>query len=325
MGLRCDIDLNVNLGLPKGGEPIVSEKGNPGEMFTPNYTPGAQAFASAFMRHISVTCPYLTGYLYSTISGDAGGFQISVWADAEYAQYLEYGTWKMEAQPYFEESILEGIHAATTQWRNAVQQAYQDSKKYADLEAELFEGDPLTAMMAEGQMMQIELMYADYTSGIDNVEFVLGESHRSGANGTDYGSTDNAQRMGEAVGQYAMASAWENGASWLGGTGAGLAVGGLTFLLLAPLDEATSYTGGLSKGEEYGFDLAEQIASSAMIDAWASSGSQVVGTLAGMAVGALLGPLFATLFDGLIGDDFSSDGGVLSDHLSSFTPNIEIT
>ena len=328
MGLYCNIDLHKSLGLPLGGEPIAIESGYIGEMFTPDYTPGAQAFAAGFMQSIASTCPYLTGYLFSTIAGDACGFEINVWADAEYAQYLEYGTWKMAAQPYFEISILAGIKKAAPIWRKAVQKAYRASQRYICLEEQADnEVDSKAESGLEAQMMELEMEWAQFEDGIEDFDFGSEGGDFGEAAISNLGDTEMALEIGSAVGNYAMASVWGSTGSQLLGLGAGMAVGGATFLFLAPLSEALSgddYS-PLSRGEKYGFDLAENVAQYAMVSTWANTGSQFVGTLTGMAVGAFLGPLFATLFDPLMGGDYSKDGGVLSDNLDSFIPNIEIT
>ena len=328
MGLYCNIDLHKSLGLPLGGEEIAIESGYVGEMFTPDYTPGAQAFAAGFMQSIASTCPYLTGYLFSTIAGDAYGFEINVWADAEYAQYLEYGTWKMAAQPYFEISILAGIRKAAPIWRKAVQKAYKTSQRYIHLEEQADNADdPMLIAELEAQMMELEMEWAQFEDGIEDFDFGSEGGESSEAAISNLGDTEMALEIGASVGQYAMVSVWGSTGSQLLGLGAGMAAGGATFLFLAPLSEAFSGAdySPPSRGEQYGFDLAEHVAQYAMASAWANTGSQFVGTLTGMAVGAFLGPLFATLFDALMGGDYSKDGGVLSDNLDSFIPNIEIT
>lgn len=50
-------------------------------------------------------CPVDTGFLQSSISGQAGKRISEIEAEAEYAQYVEYGTWKMDAQPYFTPAV----------------------------------------------------------------------------------------------------------------------------------------------------------------------------------------------------------------------------
>jgi len=62
-----------------------------------NTSNAASAFRDAFMDSIETLCPVRTGYLRSTCHCDISGGNIECYANAEYAQYVEYGTTKMEA------------------------------------------------------------------------------------------------------------------------------------------------------------------------------------------------------------------------------------
>lgn len=75
-------------------------------------SPILEAFMTNFMTSINILCPVDTGYLLSTCHVTGGGYTAYCEAGAEYAQYVEYGTSRMSAQPYFEPSIEEGIIAA---------------------------------------------------------------------------------------------------------------------------------------------------------------------------------------------------------------------
>lgn len=70
-----------------------------------------QAFANAFHDTINALCPVRTGFLRSTCDCIFLGDSILCVADAEYAQYVEYGTSRMAAQPYFEPAIEDGVRA----------------------------------------------------------------------------------------------------------------------------------------------------------------------------------------------------------------------
>ena len=71
----------------------------------------------------------------------------TAYADTNYAEYVQYGTYKMEAQPYFEdnlESVAEELHANCVQiWQDAEQ---QDKEQYqAQIEARMQEAQRLGA------------------------------------------------------------------------------------------------------------------------------------------------------------------------------------
>ena len=46
------------------------------------------------------TVPVVTGHLQSSIGNNVSGKTATIFASAEYAAYVEYGTYKMAAQPY---------------------------------------------------------------------------------------------------------------------------------------------------------------------------------------------------------------------------------
>lgn len=70
MGLYCNMDLHKSLELPLEEEEIAIDSGYMSKIFTPDYAPGAKALAICFIQNIAAKCPYLTGYLFSTITGE---------------------------------------------------------------------------------------------------------------------------------------------------------------------------------------------------------------------------------------------------------------
>ena len=90
MGLLCEVDV-ADWGLPPEYDYSI-----PLAEFVENVVSIAQDL-----------CPVRTGFLRSTIGDGAfvGQTSASIPVSCEYAQYVEYGTYKMEAQPYFEPAI----------------------------------------------------------------------------------------------------------------------------------------------------------------------------------------------------------------------------
>lgn len=71
-----------------------------------DYSAALQAGIDAFMATATSLCPVRTGYLQSSISASISGTNtIHVEASADYAQYVEYGTSRMGAQPFFEPAV----------------------------------------------------------------------------------------------------------------------------------------------------------------------------------------------------------------------------
>lgn len=60
------------------------------------------------------TVPVDTGNLQSSIGYEVGYNYVTFYADAEYADYVEYGTSRQSAQPYFEEAVMLAVAIGTS-------------------------------------------------------------------------------------------------------------------------------------------------------------------------------------------------------------------
>lgn len=93
-----------------------------------DYSDAFAAFADAFYSYATDLVPVDTGYLQSTISASSDDWSITAEASAHYAQYVEFGTWKMAAQPYF----IPALEYAWGETADAFQQAVQDAMDEAE-------------------------------------------------------------------------------------------------------------------------------------------------------------------------------------------------
>ena len=93
-----------------------------------DYSEAFAAFADAFYSYAVDLVPVDTGHLQSTISASSDDWSITAEASAEYAQYVEFGTWKMAAQPYF----IPALEYAWGETSDAFQQAVQDAMEEAE-------------------------------------------------------------------------------------------------------------------------------------------------------------------------------------------------
>ena len=93
-----------------------------------DYSDAFAAFADAFYSYATDLVPVDTGYLQSTISASSDDWSITAEASAHYAQYVEFGTWKMAAQPYF----IPALEYAWSETADAFQQAVQDAMDEAE-------------------------------------------------------------------------------------------------------------------------------------------------------------------------------------------------
>lgn len=93
-----------------------------------DYSEAFAAFADAFYSYAVDLVPVDTGHLQSTISASSDDWSMTAEASAEYAQYVEFGTWKMAAQPYF----IPALEYAWGETSDAFQQAVQDAMDEAE-------------------------------------------------------------------------------------------------------------------------------------------------------------------------------------------------
>lgn len=93
-----------------------------------DYSDAFAAFADAFYSYATDLVPVDTGYLQSTISASSDDWSMTAEASADYAQYVEFGTWKMAAQPYF----IPALEYAWSETSDAFQQAVQDAMDEAE-------------------------------------------------------------------------------------------------------------------------------------------------------------------------------------------------
>ena len=92
------------------------------------YQAACEAFCETFLDVALDLVPVDTGYLESTIEASTDGFFCECYADAEYAQYVEYGTWKMDAQPYFTPALEAGLEAFQELAGEAVDEAMEEMR-----------------------------------------------------------------------------------------------------------------------------------------------------------------------------------------------------
>lgn len=120
MGLRCTVDPVIDLNYPSG---------TPTLGLYIDYGEGCDAFLDTFFDIAYDLCPVDTGELISSIDGFTNGESVEVYADADYAQYVEYGTSKMEAQPYFRPAIAAAFSTAKRAWQEAVDEAMEEEEQ----------------------------------------------------------------------------------------------------------------------------------------------------------------------------------------------------
>ena len=120
MGLRARFSVIEEIGYPSS----TPELGIPID-----YSEGCDAFVDEWKATATDLVPVDTGYLQSTLTGFTDGEEVVCETLCDYAQYVEYGTIKMGAQPYFEPAIDAALGAATPLWDEAYQDALEEEQQ----------------------------------------------------------------------------------------------------------------------------------------------------------------------------------------------------
>lgn len=91
-----------------------------------DYSSALEEAVATFISVATDLVPVRTGYLRSTINADTDGYEFAeFYADAEYAQYVEYGTWCCPEQPYFRPALGMALEAFLV----LAQEAYEEAQE----------------------------------------------------------------------------------------------------------------------------------------------------------------------------------------------------
>ena len=181
--------LRVNINAIDQGFPMTADVG---DISIPvDYSEAAEIFKTVFLDVARELVPVRTGYLKSTIAakiGEASIGEVTAEASAEYAQYVEFGTYRQIAQPYF----IPAIEAALEEWGLAAQKAYEEALEEAQAayEAEQAQQQSQEAGGAGGApvgggflgglaLLGLLLIFTIFIEGIKSM-FNDTDSHRSG-------------------------------------------------------------------------------------------------------------------------------------------------
>jgi hypothetical protein len=92
----------------------------------PDYSQGCDVFVRSFIKYSRQMVPVRTGYLRSTLTADCSDTSCSAETDCDYAEYVEYGTSYMGAQPYFEPALEMALMEAEPFWNQAESDALME-------------------------------------------------------------------------------------------------------------------------------------------------------------------------------------------------------
>lgn len=96
------------------------------------FQPACDAFVDTFLGEAKTLVPIRTGYLHNSIDANSELIDYNLVckaeATAEYAEYVEYGTWCMSAQPYFTpalEKAMEAFHREAERIQREINAEYE--------------------------------------------------------------------------------------------------------------------------------------------------------------------------------------------------------
>lgn len=128
MGLLCeftpeDLGFEEEISTTVGDDEIVE--------FV-DYSFACDAFVQTFLEVSRSLVPVRTGYLQSTLEADTDGYTCTAITECDYAEYVEFGTAYMAAQPYFTPAIEAAIEAFIIE----AQLAYDEAREMVEAAAE---------------------------------------------------------------------------------------------------------------------------------------------------------------------------------------------
>ena len=178
--------LRANINAMDQGFPMTADVG---DISIPvDYSEAAEVFKAVFLDVARELVPVRTGYLKSTIAaeiGEANIGEVTVEASAEYAQYVEFGTYRQMAQPYF----IPAIEAALEEWGLAAQKAYDEAleeaqaayeEEQAQQQSQEAGGAPAGGSLLGGLvLLGLLLIFTIFIEGIKSM-FNDTDSHRGG-------------------------------------------------------------------------------------------------------------------------------------------------
>ena len=217
MGLYWECDVIEDLGYPE------YEIGPNGDAVYYDYSAGCEMFCAMFLANVMDTCPVDTGYLLYSIKAKPTNKSMRCWTNCSYAQYQEYGTVYMRAQPYFQPSLYAAFDIAVMVW----EEEFDNVQNY--IEGNINSED---LRQSRSIMRQVAIGLFNSVLGLftSTIEDGMGYHPKPGL--------QEAADFAELIAQYTLASVWLNTGSQIKGTLAGMLVGVAVFLAIAPIFQA---------------------------------------------------------------------------------------
>lgn len=111
--------MNVSVTI-NGAENAIGILNEFQEGINEGITRGVSEAGEIVVTEAKANCPVDTGNLRASINKQASGNTCTVGTNCEYAGYVEFGTYKMAAQPYLVPALLNNVDAIVSAVTDAI-------------------------------------------------------------------------------------------------------------------------------------------------------------------------------------------------------------
>ena len=199
MGLRFSATPE-DFGLPLEEDVVVEDLF---ETVVYDYSEGCDIFVDTFLAIATDLVPVDTGNLMSSLDASTDGTEVTAETDCEYAEYVEYGTWKMAAQPYFLPALEEALAAAFDVWVEAREEQYMEVaerllEEWEEMQEEEEEEDDDSEGSFIGNLLGmffLAIILFAINTFFDAINPLDSSSHHGDIDGVDGGFIGNIESM----------------------------------------------------------------------------------------------------------------------------------
>lgn len=134
MGLHCDFNLHSSGFWPS------TKNGH----FPVDYSSGNAIFESTFNSIIDARCPVKTGNLKNSCHSISSGMNTQAGTNCDYAEYVEYGSWKTPPRYFFTMATIVAYLSAFPAWVESYEDALEQEFDfvYDDVYQQCFAHNP---------------------------------------------------------------------------------------------------------------------------------------------------------------------------------------
>lgn len=166
-------------------EEIFMEVGDEEIVEFVDYSFACDAFVQTFLQVSRSLVPVRTGYLRSTLDAYTDGYTCTAITECDYAEYVEFGTAYMAAQPYFTPALEVAVEAFLIE----AERAYNEALEMAEAAAQTIMDGIMEAAESTGldffgglaaSMIGLALLFPIILIGYEVIDALTGYSSERG-------------------------------------------------------------------------------------------------------------------------------------------------